>query len=136
MNAPLRHILETCLYADDLAEAEAFYTRLLGLEPLAVEPGKFVFYRLDGAMLLIFDAHESAHNDEVPPHGATGPSHVCFRVEPAEIPGWKLRLAELNIPLEMEHIWPNGAHSLYFRDPSDNSLEIAPWSLWEKFKEA
>ncbi len=127
----LRSILETCLYANDLETAEAFYTRLLGQEPLAKEAGRFVFYRLEGAMLLIFDPHESAHNDEVPPHGATGASHVCFRVEAGEIPAWKLRLAELDIPLEMEHVWREGVHSLYFRDPAGNSLEIAPWKLWD-----
>ncbi|MBC2596446.1 VOC family protein [Ruficoccus amylovorans] len=126
----LRHILETCLYAEDLEAAEAFYNRLLASEPHAREPGKYIFYRLDGAMLLIFNPHESARNDEVPTHGTTGPGHTCFRVDPADIPGWKDRLRALGIPLEMEHVWREGVHSLYFRDPAGNSLEIAPWRLW------
>ena len=40
------------------------------------------------------------------------------------------RLAELGIQLEIEYLWPNGARSLYFRDPSGNSLEIAEPKLW------
>ncbi|QYY36434.1 VOC family protein [Ruficoccus sp. ZRK36] len=131
----LNKILETCLYADDLPAAETFYTRLLGHEPLAREEGKYIFYKLDGTMLLIFDPQASADNDEVPPHGTRGSTHVCFRIEAADIPGWRYRLEELGIPLEMEHIWREGVHSLYFRDPAGNSLEIAPWSLWDALTE-
>jgi catechol 2,3-dioxygenase-like lactoylglutathione lyase family enzyme len=30
----------------------------------------------------------------------------------------------------VEFDWPNGAHSMYFRDPAGNSLEIAERALW------
>ncbi len=34
------------------------------------------------------------------------------------------------IAIEADFDWPNGAHSIYFRDPSGNSLEIAEPKLW------
>ena len=47
MTAPaLPHVLETVLYARDLAAAEEFYRRALGLEPFAKAEGRQVFYRL------------------------------------------------------------------------------------------
>ncbi|MCD0177056.1 VOC family protein, partial [Deinococcus sp. 14RED07] len=53
-------ILETCLYVDDLDRAEQFYTQLLGLTLHSRVPGRHLFYRLDGSMLLIFDPRASA----------------------------------------------------------------------------
>ena len=129
---PLRRILETCLYGDDLEAMETFYTRLLETEPLTSDPGHYVFYKLDGCMLLLFNPARCQDNEDIPPHGARGQGHMAFRVEEAELPAWKTRLAELGIPLEMDHLWDKGPHSLYFRDPAGNSLEIAPMSLWEQ----
>ncbi|WP_309387726.1 VOC family protein [Cerasicoccus frondis] len=129
---PLSHIIETCLYVDDLAAAEHFYGEVLGLELYSRVEGKFVFYKMAEAMLLIFDPHASdgdAH--ELPDHGATGPTHVCFRMNEAEFPAWRTHLAARGVAIELEHEWPNGARSLYFRDPAGNSLELAPWRLWD-----
>jgi len=128
---PIQGILETSLHTTDLPAAEAFYTRLLGREPLIVDAGRYVFYKLEGAMFLLFDPTVTAvDNHGIPPHGTTGTGHVCFRIEEGERDIWRRRLAELDIPLEAEHVWPNGAVSLYFRDPAGNSLELAPWRIW------
>lgn len=129
----LSHILETCLYGDDLAAMEAFYTPLLGREPYSVDPGHFVFYKLDHCMLLIFNADKCENNGDIPAHGSRGRGHAAFRVDESEIDAWKSRLEELGIPLEQEHTWSNGSRSLYFRDPADNSMEIASWSIWGRY---
>ena len=129
----LSQILETCLYAKDLDAAEVFYTKLFGREPYAVDGGHFVFYKLDGCMLLLFNPDKCEDNGDIPSHGSRGRGHACFRVEEDELDSWKARLEELNIPLEQEHTWSNGKRSLYFRDPAENSLEIAPWSIWERY---
>jgi catechol 2,3-dioxygenase-like lactoylglutathione lyase family enzyme len=34
------------------------------------------------------------------------------------------------VPIEQEHQWPGGARSLYFRDPSGNSLELITRGAW------
>ena len=48
-------ILETVLYAADLAAAEDFYGRVLGLTRHAKGEGRHVFYKLESQMLLIFN---------------------------------------------------------------------------------
>ena len=130
----LSHVLETALYAMNLEAAEVFYTKLLNQAPYHQETGRFVFYKLDGSMFLLFNSETtSGDNQGIPSHGATGPGHACFRIEEPERESWKQRLAELRIPIEMEHVWPNGTVSLYFRDPAGNSIELAPWSIWSRY---
>lgn len=128
-------ILESALYAEDLGAAEAFYTGVMGLEVLAKVPGRHVFFRVGAGVLLIFDprATETVHPGArlpVPPHGARGPGHLCFAATRDEIARWRDRLAAAGIAIEAEFDWPNGARSLYFRDPAGNSLELAEPRLW------
>lgn len=128
-------ILESALYAEDLGAAEAFYTGVMGLEVLAKLPGRHVFFRVGAGVLLIFDprATKTAHPGArlpVPPHGARGPGHLCFAATRDEIAQWRDRLAAAGIAIEAEFDWPNGARSLYFRDPAGNSLELAEPRLW------
>ena len=77
-------ILETALYADDLDAAEAFYGGVLGLEKVLRSGNRHVFFRCGPGILLIFNPQETikpppADALPVPPHGATGPGHACFR---------------------------------------------------------
>ena len=130
----LSHILETAVYAQNLAETGNFYVKLLDQQPYHEESGHYVFFKLQEAMLLIFNPEAcSGANHGIPPHGAQGPGHICFRIDEKEIEPWKKRLAELQIPLESEHVWPNGSTSLYFRDPAGNSVEPAPWRIWNRY---
>jgi catechol 2,3-dioxygenase-like lactoylglutathione lyase family enzyme len=50
-----------------------------------------------------------------------------------ETAAWEARLAELGIPLLSKVDWPNGATSLYFRDPDGHALELATPDLWHDF---
>ena len=34
------------------------------------------------------------------------------------------------VPIELETDWPRGGHSLYFRDPAGNSVELITPGLW------
>jgi len=135
MTAALEGILETALYADDLDAAEAFYGGILGLEKIARQANRHVFFRCGPGVLLIFNATETIvppapHAFPVPVHGATGPGHVCFRVRGPELDFWAKKLEEAGIAIEADFHWPNGARSLYFRDPAGNSLECAEPGLW------
>ena len=128
-------ILETILYARDLAAVEAFYSDVLGLEPTAKVPERHVFYRCGNQMLLLFnpDVTSKAQNlngQSIPSHGAIGPGHLCFRASSDEIDGWKARLAEHGVAIESEFIWPEGGRSIYFRDPAGNCLEFAEPRIW------
>lgn len=128
-------ILESALYAEDLEAAESFYTTVMGLAVIARTEGRHVFFKLTSGILLVFNPHATripTGNPDipVPTHGATGPGHLCFAATRSEIDTWRDHLTEHGIPIEAEFDWPNGARSLYFRDPAGNSLEIAEPRLW------
>ncbi len=128
--------LEAALYAADLAAAEAFYAGVLGLPVIARKEGRHVFFRVGGSVLLVFDpaATEVAapHGAPlpVPPHGARGPGHYCFAVEDAGLTALRAHLEDSGIGIEADFRWPNGARSIYVRDPAGNSVEFADPSLW------
>ncbi len=127
-------ILETALYAADLDAAEAFYGGLIGLRRVVRAGQRHVFFRCGAGMLLIFNPTETRRPAEgplpVPPHGAEGAGHVCFAAEAGEIDLWRERIAAAGLAVEADFLWPNGARSLYLRDPAGNSVEFAEPRLW------
>ena len=124
-------ILETCLYAEDLAAAEQFYGDLLGLSVVSRQTPRHIFFRCDKTMLLLFNPEVSGlPSAEVPPHGAHGPGHVAFSVGSGELPDWEMQLAEHGVAIEKRVTWPNGSVSLYFRDPAGNSVELTSPRIW------
>ena len=128
-------ILETALYAPDLTAAEGFYGGLLGLSVIVKVPGRHVFFRVGAGVLLVFnpDATEIPSSNPalpVPTHGARGPGHVCFASSREEIAAWRDRFKAAGVAVESEFDWPNGARSLYVRDPAGNSVEFAEPRLW------
>jgi catechol 2,3-dioxygenase-like lactoylglutathione lyase family enzyme len=66
----------------------------------------------------------------VPPHGARGPGHLCFAATEDEIERWKAALASKGVTVEADFEWPQGGRSIYFRDPSGNSIEFAEPRIW------
>ncbi|MCC6001201.1 MAG: VOC family protein [Pararhodobacter sp.] len=136
IDPPVR-ALEIALYADDLEQCAAFYEQVIGLERGPQVPGRHVFFRLGEGMLLLFrpSASEQPPNNPampVPPHGARGPGHLCFAAKPAALDGWVARLAAAGHPVEADFVWPNGARSIYFRDPAGNSIEFSDPALWAR----
>ena len=131
-----RGILESALYADDLDAAEAFYTAVLGLEVIAKQPGRHVFFKCGPGVLLVFDPRSTREDAgsiggaPIPAHGSEGPGHLAFAASAEEIEPWKTRLAAHGVEIESEVRWPGGGLSIYFRDPSGNSLEIAESRIW------
>jgi catechol 2,3-dioxygenase-like lactoylglutathione lyase family enzyme len=132
--APLG-ILETVLYAPDLGAIERFYRRVLGLEPFAAAADRHIFYRYGPQMLLIFNPLATQTpappgSLPVPPHGARGEGHVCFRASAEDIAKWRTRLETLGVRIEADFEWPRGGRSIYFRDPAGNCLEFAEPRIW------
>ena len=131
----IQGILETVVYAHDLEAAARFYADVLGLEVFTREPGRHVFFRCGRGMFLVFDPRTTSQDDAgtdsgVPNHGAEGPGHMAFAVAAVDLDGWRRRLADHGVPLERDFAWPHGGHSLYFRDPAGNSIELATPRLW------
>lgn len=128
-------VLESALYAENLEETAAFYTDVLGLERIVEVPGRHVFFRVEGGVLLLFNPHATVQPPRdprmpVPPHGATGPGHLCFAGTAQEIADWAARLGAAGVEIEARFDWPQGGQSIYFRDPAGNSLEIAEPRIW------
>lgn len=128
-------ILETALYADDLDAAEAFYGGVLGLEKVLRAGNRHVFFRCGPGILLIFNPAETMKPPSrdalpVPPHGTRGAGHACFRVRSEAIDRLREKLNKAGVAIESDFHWPNGARSIYFRDPAGNSLECAEPKLW------
>ena len=129
-------VLETCLYVSDLDAAKEFYGESLGLPIVAHVPERHVFFRCGEGMLLVFDPAQTAASAgqvggvPVPPHGASGAGHVCFRIEADALPHWRERLLAAGIEIEAQIEWPRGGASIYVRDPAGNSVELAPARIW------
>ncbi|MFN3954120.1 MAG: VOC family protein [Pararhodobacter sp.] len=132
---PVTRALEVALYAEDLEACAAFYEHVLGLARGPEVTGRHIFFRLGEGMLLLFNPTASAVPGgnaalPVPPHGTHGPGHLCFAAERRAIAAWKARLIACGVAIEAEFDWPNGARSLYVRDPAGNSIEFAEPALW------
>ena len=135
MNASMRvaEVLESALYVLDLSAAERFYTEVLGLTLHSKLEGRHVFLRCGQRMVLLFNAEATAvtagGEKDAPVHGAKGGGHMAFAVWDHEIDRWKEHLDKHGVEIEKEIPLGKG-RAVYFRDPSQNSLEIASPQIW------
>src|SRR5690606_7023946 len=116
--------------------AEAFCGGVLGLEKISRAGNRHLFFRCGDAAVLLFNASEPIEPPgpevafPVPPHGARGQGHFCFRADGGESDRWRQHLPAHGVAIEAELEWPAGGRSIYFRDPSGNSLEFAEARIW------
>jgi catechol 2,3-dioxygenase-like lactoylglutathione lyase family enzyme len=128
---PVEAVVETAVYAADLAAAEAFYAGVLGLPVIGREAGRHVFFRVGaGSVLLVFDPSTTLKGGPLPPHGTTGPGHLALGVRPEALDAWRRHLAARGVAVEHEQDWPRGGHSVYFRDPAGNLAELITPGVW------
>lgn len=128
---PVEAVVETAVYAADLAAAEAFYAGVLGLPVIAREAGRHVFFRVGPAsVLLVFDPATTLRGGGLPPHGSSGPGHLALGVRPDTLDDWRRHLAACGVAVEHEQDWPRGGHSVYVRDPAGNSVELVTPGVW------
>jgi catechol 2,3-dioxygenase-like lactoylglutathione lyase family enzyme len=131
----LSGVIETALYVDDLDRARAFYTDVLGLEPLTSD-SRFLAFDVGGRnVLLLFRRGatlETVHlpGGTIPPHDGNGPIHAAFAVAADELPAWESRLGERNVAIEGRTDWARGGKSIYFRDPDNHLLELVTPGVW------
>lgn len=127
-------ILETAIYAADLDAADNFYGALLELEEVLREEGRHIFYRCGETMLLVFNPSATItapEGPDAPPgHGSFGQGHICFSATRSELEDYRQRMENAGIAIEKKITWPNGARSIYVRDPAGNSVEFAEARLW------
>jgi len=135
-------IFETALYVDDLGKAEHFYRHVLGLEKIFSVPGRQLVFQCQESILLVFNPGHTErertviNGGKIPFHGARGAGHMAFRVAKSDLEPWRKYFREVGVSIESEVSWPNGAYSIYFRDPAGNSLELATSDLWTSMPSA
>ena len=129
-------ILETVLYAKDLAAAEAFYRDALGMEPFAKAAGRHLFYRCGrpGAADLQSRCHQGAAGagraaGAAARHGGRGPRLLPRVGRASSRRGGAAR--GKGVAIEADFEWPGGGRSIYFRDPAGNCLEFAEPRIWK-----
>jgi len=125
-------ILETCLYGNNLNELADFYKDLFHFKEVARSEGRNVILSCGTSALILFNPEATIKKGGMfPHHGTNGPGHVAFLIKEDELPKWKELLTKNNIEIEKEVEWGDGTVSIYFRDPADNSVELAPSTLWD-----
>ena len=127
----IKAVVETAIYVDDLQATEAFYGTILGLRVMGKEPGRRVFFQVgEASVLLAFLADATLKGDQLPPHGASGPGHFALGIAAEAFDAWRQHLGGHGVTIEKEVEWPKGGKSLYFRDPSGNSVELVTPGVW------
>lgn len=121
-------VLETCLYGKDLEAMRRFYEKIVGLECFVFKPPRQAFFRTERGVVLVFNPEETRHSEKLPPHGAEGSVHICFRLGDKSVDWWKNRLERKGFETSKAS-WPAG-ESLYTNDPCGNLIEFAPAKIW------
>lgn len=132
----LDRIVETALYADDLARSRAFYVGVLACEPL-LDSGRLLALSVGGvSVLLLFQRGATSEplptpGGVVPAHGGIGIQHIAFAVPDREaLDGLATRLESYGVAIESRVRWQRGGESVYVRDPDGHSIEFITPGLW------
>jgi catechol 2,3-dioxygenase-like lactoylglutathione lyase family enzyme len=132
-------VLETCLYVTDVAVSAAFYTRILGLEPMTEPSPRFCALNVKpGQVLVLFQRGGTLENVPVgdsfiPAHDGGGEQHFAFAVPKGTLDEWAHFLASENVAVESDVHWSRGGRSLYFRDPDRLVVELAEPGVWANY---
>jgi catechol 2,3-dioxygenase-like lactoylglutathione lyase family enzyme len=133
--ARLAGIKETCLTVSDVERAERFYCDLFNLPVIDGDVRFRALNVADSHVLLLF-AHGESKNPihlpggTIPPHDASGQSHIAFAISEGDLDEWRARLTQRGIAIESTVTWPRGGTSLYFRDPDGHLLELLTPGVW------
>ena len=135
---PIRGVVESCIYSDNLPASVRFYEGALGLRLIECEEHLCAFAVGAHQVFLVFLRGHMVEpvrmeGGVIPPHDSTGQSHFAFSIAKEDFPAWEKRLADQGIAIESRVDWPAGGKSLYFRDPDGNLAELATPGIWEVY---
>ena len=131
-------VLETALYAEDLASSCAFYEGLLEMRRLFGDDRLVALDAGRRSVLLLFRRGTTLDTvrmpgGTIPPHDGSGPVHVALAVSRSALAEIEARLGRAAIAIEGRTHWPRGGESIYVRDPDDHLVEFATPGLWETY---
>lgn len=128
-------ILETALFVADPAVSAGFYRRLFGFASL-LESERLVALDVGGKnVLLLFRTGSTGkpfvtEGGIVPGHGGSPPTHFAFSIPAEDVEPWRSKLESEGVAIESMVTWPQGAKSIYFRDPDGNLAELISPGFW------
>ncbi|HEX2310718.1 MAG TPA: VOC family protein, partial [Vicinamibacterales bacterium] len=87
----ITRLLETALYVDDMDRATGFYRDVLGLRVLDASTRLVAMDAGSSTLLLLFRRGATLDGAAtpggwIPPHNGSGPAHVAFAVDAADLP--------------------------------------------------
>lgn len=119
-------ITHVAVTVSDLAASEAWYTNVLGVEPVLDEdtgPFRHIVYQLGNTLLGLHGFPDLA-SDEPFEERRPGLDHIAFGCASRhELAGWAARLDELGIA-RGEIVDASYGSGLSFRDPDNVALEL------------
>ena len=136
---PLKGVLETAIYVDDLDRARAFYEGVMGLSLMHADNRMAAYDAGARSVFLVFRRGASNHRTvlpggAIPAHDGQGPLHFAFAVDFAKMGAWEEHLTAHEISIEDRVTWPKGGRSIYFRDPDGHLIELATQGLWPNWQ--
>jgi len=133
----IRGIVETCINVSDISRARRFYEGIFGFDVIEHDD-RFCAFQVGPDVLLLFMQGGSAHpiavtGGLIPPHNTLGAGHFAFAILADELESWPQVLRDRGIQIESEISWERGGHSIYFRDPAGNLLELVSPGTWGNY---
>jgi catechol 2,3-dioxygenase-like lactoylglutathione lyase family enzyme len=131
-------VLETALYAEDLARSTRFYRDVFAFESLVDTPRLCALDVGGRSVLLLFQRGatvDGLQSDSgfIPPHDGHGPAHFAFSIAAEDVERWESHLTAHGIEVESRVHWERGGTSLYFRDPDGHSVELVTPGTWATY---
>jgi catechol 2,3-dioxygenase-like lactoylglutathione lyase family enzyme len=128
-------LLETSLYVDDLERAAEFYKALFEFKTLVSDDTVHALSVSGNQVLLLFRRGATANpaptrGGVIPGHTGSGQLHLAFAVHALDLEAWRDVLHKNDVGIESEVDWIAGGHSIYFRDPDRNLVELVTPGTW------
>ncbi|MGH7494048.1 MAG: VOC family protein [bacterium] len=131
----VKGVLETALYVEDLERAAKFYSLILKFEKL-LSTEKYCALSVAGRQILMLFKKGASLQPAVVTGGAIpatdgqGNLHLAFAIGMSEVEEWESWLHLNGVTIESKVNWKRGGHSLYFRDPDRNCIELITPGCW------
>jgi catechol 2,3-dioxygenase-like lactoylglutathione lyase family enzyme len=134
----ITHLLESSLYAADVAVTARFYEDVLGLTAMLRSPRLIAFDAGASGVLLVFQRGATEQDldtpeGRIPGHDGQGRLHVAFGIRADSLADWRARLAAAGVAIIGETHWRRGGTSLYCHDPDGHVVELATPGLWPNY---
>jgi catechol 2,3-dioxygenase-like lactoylglutathione lyase family enzyme len=130
-------IVETCINVSDTDRGRRFYQSLFDFEMMHGDE-RCCAFRVGNDVLLLFKQGASENpvriaGGIIPPHATHGAAHFAFSIAADSLDHWRALLTGRGIKIESEVRWERGGHSLYFRDPDNNLVELVTPGTWPNY---